>query len=1244
MFKGFDPCEPVQCPPNGSNPVNAMTGFKLHTEVDYRASGPMPLTFRRHFVATDLLERGAMGDSWHHTYERRIARFNDGTATLFRQTGNRYHYKKLVSGAWQPEEADVIGALNETVDANANPIFEYLNRDGETETYDVTTGRLLSIKNQEGLTHLLSYGTDGQLSSVSDDFGRSITFTYLPSGPHRGFLSEVTIASSANPGVTKTYKYQYVYPAPEKVNVLQLAKVVYPDSTPTNDLDNPSKTYLYGEVGFIFQYNVNPAIETPITDPYQFPYFLTGIVDENGARYATYKYREHIDKNDGPIYKVAMTGHGAPDASGKYADQTNFHYFVDSKLPNNSWSTTAEVVDAKGQVRQYGRTVQFHTAKQTTVTGAKCSNCGDQAQSIEYDATTGFVTKRVDFNGNVVKYSHDTNGLEVCRVEGNDANSLRKTTTVWDTTLRRPTSITIAKYVSGTYSPSDPCTSTNITWSNVRVKTSVFVGGRLQTRSDNDPVAGETRTWTYTYTATGLVDTIDGPRTDVPDIVDYDYYPGTSNVSQISRTVSATQSLVTSYAGYNLDGLPTLVTDPNGVVTTLTYNARGWLTAHLVDGKTTTYKYDGVGQLTQVINPPTESAPLGDYIRYEYDAAHRLTDVFSGFLAGGGAVPVNRDVDHIHFELDSFGNRTGESYSRGATVGKTLARAYDNLNRLDALTTGAALITGYTYDANRQLKRVIDSRDPVNDSIYSEYGYDALNRIANFRDRNANVTSYLYDAQDNVTEVDDPTSSAATRYFYSGFGDLTKVESPDTGVTEYRYDLAGNRIKSADARHSVTSSPTVNAYDGLNRIMAISYPTGGGSNDIGFAYDSVANGNKGKGRLTSMTDGTGSTSYSYDARGNLENKTVSILAVTKSLQFGYDGASRLASITYPSGRVVTYRRDSVGRIAAVTTTWNGTTSNVIANVDYAPFGPSKSFTFGNLVPFTRTLDADYRTTAIKHGTLMDLTYQFNGALLPDNNVDAILNNLPGGTGNETITYDSVDRIKQYSRGGVLKHDFVYDEIGNRTADAVGGRTYSYQGVTHRLTGASGTPVLPTYSYDAAGNALTRSGFTLSYGDDGRLKSFAPTGQSPIASYAHNGIGERVIKIVSSGTTLFFYGLDGELLAELEPGGSVVNEYAYANSELVAVFASDADQVLSTSDTDNDGISNSWEIAHGLDPTNPNDAHWDTDWDGLDNLEEFQANTDPQHADTDRDGQLDGVDPNPLFNAGWIQPAIQNLLN
>ena len=83
--------------------------------------------------------------------------------------------------------------------------------------------------------------------------------------------------------------------------------------------------------------------------------------------------------------------------------------------------------------------------------------------------------------------------------------------------------------------------------------------------------------------------------------------------------------------------------------------------------------------------------------------------------------------------------------------------------------------------------------------------------------------------------------------------------------------------------------------------------------------------------------------------------------------------------------------------------------------------------------------------------------------------------------------------------------------------------------------------------------------------------------------------------------------------------------------------SDLDEYLAgtspvVSDTDEDGVPDAWEVAHGTFPAYPN-AREDSDGDGLCTLEEYRANADPWSADTDGDGISDydewlclGTDP------------------
>ncbi|MGQ4892381.1 MAG: hypothetical protein ACP6IP_07835, partial [Candidatus Njordarchaeia archaeon] len=50
--------------------------------------------------------------------------------------------------------------------------------------------------------------------------------------------------------------------------------------------------------------------------------------------------------------------------------------------------------------------------------------------------------------------------------------------------------------------------------------------------------------------------------------------------------------------------------------------------------------------------------------------------------------------------------------------------------------------------------------------------------------------------------------------------------------------------------------------------------------------------------------------------------------------------------------------------------------------------------------------------------------------------------------------------------------------------------------------------------------------------------------------------------------------------------------------------------LSNADCDGDGLPDGWEVSYGLDPLDSSDASLDKDGDGLTNLQEFQLGTNP----------------------------------
>ena len=103
------------------------------------------------------------------------------------------------------------------------------------------------------------------------------------------------------------------------------------------------------------------------------------------------------------------------------------------------------------------------------------------------------------------------------------------------------------------------------------------------------------RSVSTTYNALGLVETTNGPRTDVADITTYAY-----DAQGHLTTVTNALGQVTTLANFDVLGNPQTLTDPNGVVSTLAYTPQGWLSSVSRGGFTTTYAYNAVGDITQL--------------------------------------------------------------------------------------------------------------------------------------------------------------------------------------------------------------------------------------------------------------------------------------------------------------------------------------------------------------------------------------------------------------------------------------------------------------------------------------------------------------------------------------------------------------------------------------------------------------------------------------------------------------------
>ena len=214
-------------------------------------------------------------------------------------------------------------------------------------------------------------------------------------------------------------------------------------------------------------------------------------------------------------------------------------------------------------------------------------------------------------------------------------------------------------------------------------------------------------------------------------------------------------------------------------------------------------------------------------------------------------------------------------------------------------------------------------------------------------------TSYTYNVFNQLNHV---TQGAQSRtYVYDSLGRLNSSTTPEAGTVclgtysgstcqANGYDNWNNLLYRTDARGVVTNY----LYDSLNRLVGITYPTvpggvsampnvceanGATSNNanVCFVYGISATSHN-NGLHLSMTDPSGSESYTYNSLEQITQRQKVIGTTTYNVSYAYNFAGEVTQITYPSGRVVAQVFDAIGRLCAVGTSGSTcTTGTTYAN-------------------------------------------------------------------------------------------------------------------------------------------------------------------------------------------------------------------------------------------------------------------------------------------------------------------------
>jgi len=302
---------------------------------------------------------------------------------------------------------------------------------------------------------------------------------------------------------------------------------------------------------------------------------------------------------------------------------------------------------------------------------------------------------------------------------------------------------------------------------------------------------------------------------------------------------------------------------------------------------------------------------------------------------------------------------------------------------------------------------------------------------------------------------------------------------------------------------------------------------------------------------------------------------------------GQGGAGQPQSVTYPSGKILTYQYDATGQITRLN--WNG--QPLISNIAWTPLGAPKgwnwSFVQGNPAS-TRTYDTAGQLTS--NGIA---SYQYDAA----GRVSRIAQNLYGPATTSggpatpftlatTVGYDAAGRVSSVTHtpqltpslpAGIKLQDIVgpltasyqYDANGNRSQASYGNyggsgnlnslsRSFGLNNAHNRVlavndtlsqtTGGSSTETR-TLQWDAAGYLQNDGALIFEYDPRGQISKITNTTSGSIATYQSNALGQRVRKVVDGQVTDTVYGEELGMasypLGNYQPGSAAnTTEYLY----------------------------------------------------------------------------------------------------
>jgi RHS repeat-associated protein len=553
------------------------------------------------------------------------------------------------------------------------------------------------------------------------------------------------------------------------------------------------------------------------------------------------------------------------------------------------------------------------------------------------------------------------------------------------------------------------------------------------------------------------------------------------------------------------------MTTPNGETTTYKRESHGnpeVIERPAPGGKTqiTKYKYTATGELESVEDP------LKRLWKYEYDTkGDRTAEVDP--LNNKRTWEFNEDSQEVA-TVSPRGNVTG-----GKPAEFTTKTERDAQGRPLTVTDPLKHTTKYKYDGDGNLETVTDGNNHATTTTYN-----ADNQAVKVKEANGTVTETEYDGAGQVISQTDG-DKRTTKYVRNVLEQVVEVVDPLGRKTTKEYDPAGNLKTLTDPAKRTAKY----AYDPANRLTEVSYSSGSPAT-IKYEYDK-------DGDRTKMTDGTGTTTYTYD---QLDRMTESENGHKEVVKYEYDLAGERTKITYPNAKSVTRAYDKDGRLEKVTD-WN-------AKATKFSYSPDSELTLTTFPTEPKNEDkyvyndAD-KMTEVKmlkgSETLASLVYtrDSDGQLKK-----ATSKGLPGAEVTE-YAYDTNNRV---TKAGASAYE--YDAANNPTKIATG--TYKYDSASELETGPS-----LKYAYDELGErtkTTPEAGPATTYGYDqaGNLTSVERPKEGETAeikdSYAYNGEGLRTSQTVTGATSYLAWDVTESVPLILGDG---TNSYVYGPTGL-----------------------------------------------------------------------------------------------